>query len=61
MNKINNLLTKKIAEQRAEQTAQMEARAGRASYTSAQQQNQPDPGATALAIWFRAVYEQSKK
>jgi hypothetical protein len=35
----------------------MDAKAGRASYTSKEHQNQPDPGAKAIAIWFRAAFD----
>ncbi|KAI1708401.1 dak1 domain-containing protein [Ditylenchus destructor] len=46
-----------VVEKTAEDTAKMEAKSGRASYTSSEQQTQPDAGAKALAIWFRAIYE----
>jgi hypothetical protein len=34
----------------------MDAKSGRASYTSKDQQNEPDPGAKAVALWFRAAF-----
>lgn len=36
----------------------MRAQVGRASYTAAEAQNEPDAGATAVAIWLRALYEK---
>ena len=39
----------------AQATATMEARAGRASYVSAQHHTQPDAGAQAVAVWVKAV------
>lgn len=35
----------------------MEAKSGRASYTSAEHQKQPDAGSIAFALWFRAIYD----
>ncbi|KAI6225216.1 Bifunctional ATP-dependent dihydroxyacetone kinase/FAD-AMP lyase [Aphelenchoides fujianensis] len=33
------------------------AKSGRASYTSREQQREPDPGAKAIALWFRAAFD----
>ncbi|KAI6188914.1 Bifunctional ATP-dependent dihydroxyacetone kinase/FAD-AMP lyase [Aphelenchoides besseyi] len=49
-------IVKKV-EESAEATAQMEALSGRASYTSKDQQKEPDPGAVGVSIWFRAAFE----
>ncbi|KAL3873111.1 hypothetical protein ACJMK2_036268 [Sinanodonta woodiana] len=46
------------AEKGAEATTWMKAKAGRASYVSADLLTKPDPGATAVAIWLRAVLEK---
>ncbi|XP_076773339.1 triokinase/FMN cyclase isoform X3 [Arvicanthis niloticus] len=53
------VLTKavKSAEAAAEATKNMEAGAGRASYISSAQLDQPDPGAVAVAAIFRAILE----
>ncbi|XP_076972161.1 triokinase/FMN cyclase isoform X2 [Tamandua tetradactyla] len=53
------VLTKavKSAEAAAEATRNMEARAGRASYISSAQLDQPDPGAVAVAAVLRAILE----
>jgi dihydroxyacetone kinase len=45
------------AEAAAEATKNMEAGAGRASYISSAQLDQPDPGAVAAAAIFRAILE----
>lgn len=45
------------AEKRAEETATMKAKAGRASYVSTDHLKQPDPGATAVAVWLRAILD----
>ncbi|XP_035696381.1 triokinase/FMN cyclase-like [Branchiostoma floridae] len=50
----------KAAEKSAQATASMPARAGRASYVSADQLTQPDPGATAIAIIIRATHDALK-
>ncbi|XP_078673643.1 triokinase/FMN cyclase-like [Branchiostoma floridae x Branchiostoma belcheri] len=50
----------KAAEKSAQATASMPARAGRASYVSADQLTQPDPGATAVAIAIRATHDALK-
>ncbi|VIO97614.1 DAK1 domain containing protein [Brugia malayi] len=47
----------KQAEKSAEETSNMIAQVGRASYTSALVQKEPDAGAIAVSIWLRAVYE----
>ncbi|KAI6189584.1 Bifunctional ATP-dependent dihydroxyacetone kinase/FAD-AMP lyase [Aphelenchoides bicaudatus] len=47
----------KSVEQGAENTASMQASSGRASYTAKAHQHLADPGAKAVAIWFRAAYE----
>lgn len=47
----------KEAELAAKATAQMTARCGRASYTSEATQVEPDPGATAVAVWLRSIFE----
>lgn len=47
----------KAAEIAAKATASMTAQCGRASYTAEATQTEPDPGAIAVAIWLRAVYE----
>jgi dihydroxyacetone kinase len=44
------------AEKSAKETANMTAKVGRASYTAANVQNQPDAGAMAISIWMRAIY-----
>ena len=41
-------------------TTNMKARAGRASYVSAEHLKNPDPGAHAVGIWMRAAYEACK-
>ena len=43
------------AEVAAKNTQSMKAKAGRASYVSADVLTKPDPGATAVAVWLRAV------
>ena len=48
------------AERAAQATAGMKARAGRASYVSSEHLTNPDPGAHAVAVWMRAVYEACK-
>ncbi|EJW77701.1 hypothetical protein WUBG_11390, partial [Wuchereria bancrofti] len=45
------------AEKSAKSTSNMIAQVGRASYTSAMVQKEPDAGAVAVSIWLRAVYE----
>ncbi|XP_060070598.1 triokinase/FMN cyclase-like isoform X2 [Ylistrum balloti] len=50
-------LAVEAAEKSAEETAKMKAQAGRASYVSADHLKNPDPGARAVAVWFRAVLE----
>jgi triose/dihydroxyacetone kinase / FAD-AMP lyase (cyclizing) len=45
------------AEGGAEATAQMKPRLGRSSYLGDRVLGHPDPGARAVAIWLRAVYE----
>ena len=45
------------SEKTANETSKMEAKSGRASYTSASQQIQPDPGAIAVATWMKAAFE----
>ncbi|KAK0410366.1 hypothetical protein QR680_005099 [Steinernema hermaphroditum] len=47
------------AERAAKATASMEAKAGRASYTSTETQSEADAGATAVAFWMRALLESS--
>ncbi|CAD5231078.1 unnamed protein product [Bursaphelenchus xylophilus] len=47
-------------EKAAEATATMEAKSGRASYTNKDQQKQPDPGAKAVALWFRAAFDATQ-
>ncbi|XP_077864030.1 triokinase/FMN cyclase-like [Saccoglossus kowalevskii] len=47
----------RAAEESAEATAKMEAKAGRASYVSQDKLTKPDPGATAVAIWMTAIYD----
>lgn len=41
----------------ARATAHMEARAGRASYVSAEHHTLPDAGATAVAMWMTAAID----
>lgn len=54
---LNNLhLAIQAAEDMAKNTAQMRAKAGRASYINKELVNQPDPGAYAVALWLRAAY-----
>uniref|UniRef100_A0AC34RPY1 Triokinase/FMN cyclase n=1 Tax=Panagrolaimus sp. JU765 TaxID=591449 RepID=A0AC34RPY1_9BILA len=43
------------AEKKAEETAKMAAKSGRASYTAAEQQKMPDPGAVAVATGNKLV------
>ncbi|XP_048736660.2 triokinase/FMN cyclase-like [Ostrea edulis] len=45
------------AEKAAQATAGMKARAGRASYVSAERLNSPDPGAVSVTYWMKAVLE----
>ena len=49
------------AEDSAVATAAMTARAGRASYIESQQLKEPDPGASAVAVWMRAALEAWKQ
>ncbi|XP_023931486.1 triokinase/FMN cyclase-like isoform X2 [Lingula anatina] len=51
----------KAAEQAAADTANMTARAGRASYVSKDLQTQPDAGAVAVSVWLKAIYLTLKK
>ncbi|KAL3077901.1 hypothetical protein niasHS_013430 [Heterodera schachtii] len=51
----------KTVEERAKETAKMEAKAGRASYTDKSLQIEPDPGAMAFSTWFKAVFESYEK
>jgi hypothetical protein len=51
----------KAVELAAENTKYMQACAGRASYTAKAHQNLPDPGAKAVAIWFRAAFDSIAK
>ncbi|XP_071079333.1 triokinase/FMN cyclase-like isoform X1 [Haliotis cracherodii] len=46
------------AEKMAEATATMKAYAGRASYVNPDRLTQPDPGATGVAIWLRAILDK---
>lgn len=46
------------AEDGAEATVKMEARAGRASYVHCSQLTQPDPGAHAVGVWLAAIHKQ---
>ncbi|XP_067681745.1 triokinase/FMN cyclase-like isoform X1 [Haliotis asinina] len=46
------------AQKTAEATATMRAYAGRASYVNPDRLTQPDPGATGVAIWLRAILER---
>ncbi|XP_062614751.1 triokinase/FMN cyclase-like [Saccostrea cucullata] len=48
------------AEKAAQDTAQMKAKAGRASYVSAERLKSPDPGAVSVTYWMRAVLEVLK-
>mmetsp|Transcript_10054 Transcript_10054/g.14024 ORF Transcript_10054/g.14024 Transcript_10054/m.14024 type:complete len:85 (-) Transcript_10054:14-268(-) len=51
----------KAAENGAEQTKNMDARAGRSNYVpEAVLRTTPDPGAKAVAIWMRAALEAYK-
>ncbi|XP_031570895.1 triokinase/FMN cyclase-like isoform X2 [Actinia tenebrosa] len=50
-------LAVKAAEDGAQATAHMQARAGRSSYVSAEHLKNPDPGAVAVATWMRAAYD----
>uniref|UniRef100_A0A914YIR7 Triokinase/FMN cyclase n=1 Tax=Panagrolaimus superbus TaxID=310955 RepID=A0A914YIR7_9BILA len=45
------------AQKSAEETSKMEAKSGRASYTSSEHQTQKDPGAAAVATWMTAVFK----
>lgn len=45
------------AAEAAKATSMMRAQVGRASYTAVAAQNEPDAGATAVAIWMRAIYD----
>ncbi|XP_050405401.1 triokinase/FMN cyclase isoform X1 [Patella vulgata] len=45
----------------ARQTANMKARAGRASYVSADRLKEADPGAVAVALWMRAMSDTIEK
>ncbi|XP_078313706.1 triokinase/FMN cyclase-like [Crassostrea virginica] len=49
------------ADKAAQSTASMKARAGRASYVSAERLNSPDPGAVSVTYWLRAVLEVLKR
>ncbi|XP_064621680.1 triokinase/FMN cyclase-like isoform X2 [Lineus longissimus] len=61
MSKVEPLMALELAvkatEEAAESTATMPARAGRASYVSADRLSQPDPGAVAVAMWLKAIYQ----
>lgn len=50
-------MTLQAAEKAAQATAGMKARAGRASYVSAERLNSPDPGAVSVTYWMKAVLE----
>ncbi|KAK3093627.1 hypothetical protein FSP39_018283 [Pinctada imbricata] len=45
------------ADKAAQSTATMKARAGRASYVSADHLKNPDPGAVAVTIWMKAILD----
>jgi len=45
----------KAAKEAAENTSQMKARAGRASYVNADLLKKPDAGAVACVIWLSAI------
>ncbi|XP_060584088.1 triokinase/FMN cyclase-like isoform X2 [Ruditapes philippinarum] len=47
----------KAGESAAENTKSLKARAGRASYVSADLLTKPDPGAMAVAVWLRAIQD----
>ena len=49
------------AEEAAKDTQSMKAKAGRASYVSSDVLKNPDPGATAVAIWLRAAFDTLSK
>jgi len=49
------------AEEGAASTAGMKASAGRASYVASEELTLADPGAHAVGIIFRAIYEAFKK
>lgn len=51
----------KAAESAAQATASMKAKAGRASYVSAERLKSPDPGAVSVTYWMRAVLEVLQK
>ncbi|XP_067136568.1 triokinase/FMN cyclase-like isoform X2 [Centruroides vittatus] len=51
----------KSAETSAATTAELRARAGRASYVNSDLLKSPDPGAHAVGIWMRAVFEGIKQ
>ena len=48
------------SEEGALKTAQMKAKAGRASYVEAGLVDQSDPGAHAVGVWMRALYDACK-
>ena len=45
------------AESKALETTKMTAKVGRASYVSTAMLTQPDPGAHAVGVWLKALYE----
>ena len=48
------------AEEGAERTVTMRAKAGRASYVNVSRLVNPDPGAQAVALWMEAIYTALK-
>jgi len=51
----------KAASEAAERTSVMKARAGRASYVSADLLKKPDAGAKACVIWLSAIFSVFSK
>jgi dihydroxyacetone kinase len=49
------LLSFQAAEEGAQNTAKMQAQAGRASYIGSSVLSEPDPGAVGVALWMKAI------
>lgn len=50
-----HLCSIQAAEDGAQNTAKMQAQAGRASYIGSSILSEPDPGAVAVALWMNAI------
>ncbi|ESO93521.1 hypothetical protein LOTGIDRAFT_119200, partial [Lottia gigantea] len=57
---LNIFFVLQTATEKAQATSSMKAQAGRASYVRSDRLTQPDPGATAVSIWIKALVETFK-